>query len=68
MMDGIGNNSSEGGRSELETIVTSDGRRLAIGSREPVPKRKLRIYPAPFVDSPAAGPRGVFRNGRGGAA
>lgn len=46
-----------------ETMI--DGKLVRIGDKVPLPPRKLRVDPASFVDDPATGPRGAFRNGRG---
>ena len=49
-------------RCEATGVVT----KLRKGDRVPMPpKPKLQVKPAHFVDDPAAGPRGVFTNGRG---
>lgn len=39
-----------------------------IGDRVPLPKPKLDVRPAHWVDDPKRGPRGVFTNGSDGVA
>jgi hypothetical protein len=40
---------------------------IRVGDTLPLPKPKLVVKPASFADDPAASPRGVFTNGRGGS-
>lgn len=46
-------------------IVTSDGRRLTIGTVEPLPKRKMVVLPSRNADTGGKSIKGAFCNGRG---
>lgn len=53
-------------RSPVRHLSEVDG--LSIGDCVPLPPpEKRKISPARWVDDKASSPKGVFRNGRGGA-